>query len=101
MESEQCEQLKKQIKNRVIELNIFLSSDDVIDSTDDSHMENISEAEVSHQIIDNAKQELKALNKSLFRLNSDDAGICEHCGAEIAFARLQALPVAVLCINCA
>jgi len=66
-----------------------------------SKKNNLSAVEVDQQITLQFKRELAALDKSLERLNSDEAGICDFCGSEISHARLRAVPVATLCVNCA
>jgi RNA polymerase-binding transcription factor DksA len=41
-----------------------------------------------------------ALDSALGRLHSADYGVCDTCGADIAFRRLQADPLAQRCPNC-
>ncbi len=41
-----------------------------------------------------------ALGSALERLHSPDYGVCDTCGADIAFRRLQADPLAHRCPNC-
>lgn len=43
---------------------------------------------------------VKKLQKALKKINSDDYGVCEDCGASIKFERLLARPTAELCIAC-
>lgn len=43
---------------------------------------------------------VKKLQKALEKIDSDDYGICEDCGATIKFERLLARPTAELCIAC-
>ncbi len=50
-----------------------------------------NEARVTVQQIDNA----------LLRIREGTYGVCEKCGEPISEARLEALPYAALCINCA
>lgn len=44
---------------------------------------------------------LHQVQAALARINSGTYGLCEHCGREIQPERLEALPYATLCINCA
>ena len=37
---------------------------------------------------------------ALERLENDTYGICESCGEDISIKRLEARPVATLCIEC-
>jgi DnaK suppressor protein len=43
---------------------------------------------------------LTKINEALERIESGEFGICETCGEEIGFKRLEARPVTTLCINC-
>ena len=97
MYKKNLQQLKQQILNRVKQLELLLIIDDDIDNK----QKHLSSAEVSDQITQKHKQELGDLNKSLIRLDTEYAGICEFCGYDIPFARLQAVPMTVLCISCA
>lgn len=100
MDSGELRQLKKQILDRMMELQALLNGD-AASHPAEKQKDNPSATEVDQQIIQQLKRELVALDKSLERLNTDDAGICERCGCEIPFARLQAVPVTALCVNCA
>ncbi len=42
----------------------------------------------------------KKLQSALKKFDSEEYGLCEDCGEEIKFARLNARPTAELCINC-
>ena len=44
---------------------------------------------------------LKEIEDALAKLEDGDYGRCESCGGEIGEARLEAMPQAKLCINCA
>ena len=46
-------------------------------------------------------QLLKQIDGALERIRLNKYGICLGCGKEIPHARLEALPYALLCINCA
>lgn len=46
-------------------------------------------------------KEILAIQQALLRLETGDYGACVRCGAEIAAARLEALPETALCIGCA
>ena len=47
------------------------------------------------------QHEVRAIRAALSRLDSGSYGICMACGDPIAPARLEALPYAVQCIECA
>jgi RNA polymerase-binding transcription factor DksA len=45
--------------------------------------------------------EARQIRSALRRMDEGSYGTCANCGADISPARLQALPTATLCINCA
>ncbi|HJN95826.1 MAG TPA: TraR/DksA family transcriptional regulator [Gammaproteobacteria bacterium] len=48
-----------------------------------------------------AKEEIAQINKALHRIEVDVYEQCAHCGGEIGVQRLQAIPYADSCIECA
>ncbi|MGQ5702814.1 TraR/DksA family transcriptional regulator [Sandaracinobacteroides sp. A072] len=46
-------------------------------------------------------QEARQIRAALNRIREGNYGTCANCGDAIAPARLEALPTATLCINCA
>ncbi len=67
--------------------------------TDNAHeWEN---ADVRDAELAEAMDELQGIDEALQRIAQGTYGICERCGESIAEVRLEALPAAVLCINCA
>jgi RNA polymerase-binding protein DksA len=47
------------------------------------------------------RNELNHINSALKRIDEGQYGTCESCGNNINFKRLEALPTATLCIQCA
>jgi len=43
---------------------------------------------------------LKKIDKTLKKIEDGEFGVCERCGEEIGVKRLEARPVAELCIRC-
>jgi DnaK suppressor protein len=43
---------------------------------------------------------LKKINEALDKIEEGEFGLCESCGEEIGIKRLEARPVAELCIDC-
>ena len=58
-------------------------------------------SEVREGLDDEAVRELNQVNEALARLERGEYGLCESCGNPIGEARLEALPYATLCIDCA
>ena len=44
---------------------------------------------------------LKRINRALARVDANEYGQCEHCGENIDSNRLEAIPYAELCYECA
>lgn len=43
---------------------------------------------------------LKKIDKTLKKMDDGEFGVCERCGEEIGVKRLEARPVAEMCIRC-
>jgi DnaK suppressor protein len=56
--------------------------------------------EVDFALMQMKSQTLKKIDEALTRLEAGTYGACAECGAEIAEARLKALPFAALCRVC-
>lgn len=46
-------------------------------------------------------ERIAQIEAALARLDDGTWGVCERCGEKIAGARMQALPTATLCVDCA
>jgi DnaK suppressor protein len=49
---------------------------------------------------DRERKLIKKINEMIARIDAEDYGYCDSCGAEIGLQRLQARPTATLCIDC-
>ncbi len=47
------------------------------------------------------RDELNSVRNALLRYERGDYGLCQKCGQQIEPERLQAIPEAELCLNCA
>ena len=61
----------------------------------------IEEVETAEGLEQVRLEEARDIRAALQRIADGTYGTCANCGAEIAPARLKALPTATLCINCA
>ena len=52
-------------------------------------------------LLEDARTGIKEVQEALARVEEGTYGECEKCGEPINAARLEALPAATLCINCA
>lgn len=77
---------------RVNEPLVADSSDRAIQLENDEVLEGIDRA---------AAVEVAEIDAALARLDQGQYGICDACGESIAPARLEALPQAMLCAQCA
>ncbi len=66
--------------------------DQAIDLEDDEVLERLGQAN---------QQELRLLNDALKRIDDGSYGICAKCGEDISQERLDAVPYAMICRNCA
>ena len=68
----------------------------------DAQEESISEmlTEINLAMLSQHQHELAHLERALQRMDDGEYGICIDCDQPIAFARLEAYPTAVRCINC-
>jgi DnaK suppressor protein len=62
---------------------------------------NTFERERDQAIEESMRDELKQIDEALEKIEAGTYGICERCHKPIAPARLEALPYATLCIDCA
>jgi YteA family regulatory protein len=49
---------------------------------------------------DRSMHRIKAIDDALERFEKGDYGVCEHCGQEIPFERLELLPYSTVCTQC-
>jgi DnaK suppressor protein len=104
---EQIEQLRAKLNGMLDELEDEVSSTldgmrqdggAFPDPTDRATME--SERNLTLRIRDRERKLRKKIEEALARMLDGTFGICEVCGEEISFKRLEARPVTTLCINC-
>jgi DnaK suppressor protein len=56
--------------------------------------------EINLLLGDRDRRKLQLIDDALHRVDSDEYGICEECGGEIAHGRLEAMPFSRLCVTC-
>jgi len=67
--------------------------------TDNAHeWEN---ADLRSNLLDEATNELQAVEAALARIEDGTYGICANCGKEISAERFEVVPEAVVCAKCA
>lgn len=74
------------------------AKDDGMDTYDLASEER--DREISFILSDRERGKLQAIEDALERIEDGTYGICESCEAEIAAARLEAMPFTRLCVSC-
>ncbi len=89
----------EEIQGRIVRVQEGEQRETADHQTDNAHeWEN---AEIRDGLQAEAQDELQEIDCALQRLDQGSYGICSECGQPIADARLEALPYAVLCFDCA
>jgi RNA polymerase-binding protein DksA len=57
--------------------------------------------ELDYTLEENSEHVLAEIDAALMRIEEGTYGICTNCGTQIAEERVEALPWATLCIDCA
>lgn len=98
----ELQHLRDELKERLNNLNRDLRHRDEPVAADFAEQvveqENI---EVLYALEGEGKQELVLVESALRRLDQGEYGTCEQCGGEIMAGRLNAVPYASTCIDCA
>ena len=69
--------------------------------TSDEKAHNVEEFEKERGVEQSLELRLKEINEALHKINSGIYGVCNRCKSPIEEKRLQAIPVAKLCVSCA
>ncbi len=98
--------LREVLQNRRTELQARLDNikKDVTQKANADWSEQAQEREndeVMDALGNETVNELQQIYKALERMDDDEYGICTGCGGEVPLARLQVMPYAGLCVNCA
>ena len=56
--------------------------------------------DVIYGLDDAARTELQQIKKALQRIENNEYGICQECGEQIPYERLEAVPFTPYCKNC-
>ena len=98
--------LKKQLEERLATLQARLASikKDVTREHSGDSAEQAQERE-NDEVVDAIGNEtalsIRAVAAALERIAEGTYGVCENCGEDIGEARLQVVPEATRCVNCA
>ncbi len=65
-----------------------------------SRMDAINNKSINEAALRVKKKLIKRLERTLDRLNEKDFGVCQKCGKEIPFGRLEYMPHTTRCVEC-
>lgn len=65
-----------------------------------TRMEAIGEKGVNEAMLSKSKARLTRLENAMSRIEAGNYGICVRCKKEIPIGRLEAVPEALICVNC-
>jgi DnaK suppressor protein len=109
MDVTEQEQLTRQLRRQRAELlqEGAHTEDDLqvlSDERDSEWSERALEERLRHLLVNldaRGRERVEEINAALGRMTEGTYGLCERCGHSIAFERLQALPTATTCTECA
>jgi|Deesub1362B_J571_1020462.scaffolds.fasta_scaffold03814_4 DnaK suppressor protein len=108
MNKKQLEQLKQILIQRKQEIltKVGASTEDIGDlqgETATDWVDRVSLDDAMNSLMSKESElarELEDIVEALEKMERGEYGICEECGQEIAFERLEAVPTAKLCVPC-
>lgn len=97
---------KAALEARLADLNARMGAiERELDSHQDKDWEEMATEREGDEVLEgmgiSAQAEVRAIQAALGRIASGDYGVCARCGAKIAEERLDLLPYAPLCQDCA
>lgn len=100
---EKLQKRREELAGRVdaIERDIRRQTHGGLSSDSEERAQEQENDEVLDALDDQAREELGQIDAALQRIEQGSYGACEQCGKSIQAARLEQLPYAGLCINCA
>ncbi|MDH3230650.1 MAG: TraR/DksA family transcriptional regulator [Alphaproteobacteria bacterium] len=102
----EIQEIKTKLEARLRELDKRAQEidDELSEPGDDDWTESAVESEndeVLEEIGNLAVDEIQKIRAALSKIDAGTYGICASCGRKIALKRLEALPYATTCIDCA
>jgi len=106
MNNKQRNLLEKSIGSRLQRLQTILAANDSHRQGDlledeSARLDNLSHIPVDEALMNIALTEKKRLQDNLQWIQTDDAGLCQQCDAEIPIQRLLTVPTTRYCVVCA
>jgi RNA polymerase-binding protein DksA len=83
--------------------SLIEASGELLSGSQDNHLADTAtetyERELDEGLEEDAREQLRQIEKALERIESGEYGRCEICGKEIPVERLEAVPWTTLCIE--
>lgn len=98
---QQLESLQYELTVRLQRLEEHHHREEPLSAQFDEQVLERQNGEVVDSLVEQVKSELVAVRHALQRIEDGAGERCEHCDQPITAARLQAMPQATLCVNCA
>lgn len=76
-------------------------ADGALDRDTEEQAIELENDEVVERLLQTSRERVEQIRHALARIDGDQGGTCESCGGPIAADRLEALPAATLCSDCA
>jgi DnaK suppressor protein len=91
---------RHELRTRIDRHHLEVVADREPDDEAAAAVENVSR-DMTTAILERERRTLNEVESALSRIKKGEYGTCANCGGEIHLARLEALPWARLCLNCA
>ena len=100
------DRIREKLERRLQELDVEMDkleaeSGQPLDADWSEQANQIEDVDTAEGLESVRLEEAADIRAAIQRIDDGKYGTCANCGAEIAEARLLALPTATLCINCA
>lgn len=95
----QLEEKQQELERRIRAVDEHLRDPGLSDSEENAVLH--EDDEVLNKIGDATLAELRDVKKALHQIEAGTYGTCTQCGKAISTARLEALPFATTCVECA
>ena len=107
MDDQQILTLKKQLQRELRQLDAYLEVSEEAEPTELSSADNHpadSATDLTNQLTDMAidtyrEQNIEKIKIALDAMKNGTYGVCTACGVEIPYARLEAIPTALTCVE--
>ena len=94
--------LKRELLDRVSRTHKHIHErEDRVSGNFSDQSQEMENQELVYNLDQEGRNELKAIEQALHRIDSGEFGLCQSCGKKIQDARIQAIPYAEYCIDCA